>query len=59
MDTLEEDKFLRTIAGKVKEHGEKFELVLREKERDNPKFAFFRDNKVSYHYPSLSLSTDY
>lgn len=46
LDTLEEDKFLRTIAGKVKEHGEKFELVLREKERDNVKFAFFRDNKV-------------
>jgi U2-associated protein SR140 len=41
-----EEDFLRTVAKKVKEHGENFESVIRAREKDNPKFAFFSDRNV-------------
>jgi U2-associated protein SR140 len=34
------------VADRVREHGRGFEDSLREKERSNPKFAFFFDDKV-------------
>lgn len=43
----EEEKFLRTVAAKVGEHGGNFERVIRAKERENPKFDFFHDESVS------------
>ena len=43
-----EEKFLRTVAGKIREHGGDFEEVMRERERENSKFAFFRDEKVRF-----------
>lgn len=41
-----EEKFLRTVAEKVRLHGGDFEEGMRERERENPKFAFFRNEKV-------------
>lgn len=43
----EKEKFVRAVADRVKKHGFKFEEVLRERERDNPKFAFLRNVDVS------------
>ncbi|KAL5523605.1 hypothetical protein ACEPAG_7778 [Sanghuangporus baumii] len=37
------EKFIRTVALKVKDNGEKFENLLRDKERQNPKFKFLFD----------------
>ncbi len=51
-----EEKFLRTVAGKIREHGEDFEEVMRERERNNPKFVFFWDEKVRFRI-SLGLRT--
>jgi hypothetical protein len=43
----EKEKFVKHVAGKVKEVGYDFEDVLRNKERDNEKFAFLRNSEVS------------
>ena len=43
----ETEKFIRTVALKVKDNGESFEDLLRERERSNPKFAFLFDTTVS------------
>lgn len=40
------DSFLVTVARKVRDNGKTFEDILRDKERENPKFAFLRDDKV-------------
>lgn len=45
------EKFIRTVASRVQEHGPRFEAMIREKERENPRFAFLRDDKVG-NYPS-------
>ncbi|KAI5121581.1 hypothetical protein M0805_000760 [Coniferiporia weirii] len=39
----ETEKFIRTVALKVKDNGEVFEDLLRERERQNPKFLFLFD----------------
>lgn len=49
-----DEKFLRTVAGKVREHGANFESVIRERERGNSKFAFFSDEKVSFRLSSAN-----
>ena len=41
------EKFIRTVALKVKDNGDKFEDLLRERERQNPKFRFLFDVTVS------------
>ena len=43
----EVEKFIRTVAGKVKDLGPEFENHLREKEKENPKFGFLKDEMVS------------
>ena len=42
----EQAKFIRAVADKVRDHGRGFEDTLRERERSNPKFSFFFDDKV-------------
>jgi len=42
----EKEKFIRAVAGRVKSHGYKFEDVLRDREKDNEKFAFLRSKEV-------------
>lgn len=41
---------MTTVANRVKEHGSKFEQVLKHRERDNPKFAFLYDSRVSFRW---------
>jgi U2-associated protein SR140 len=43
----EAQSFIRTVANKVREHGQQFEDVLRDRENGKPKFAFLWDEKVS------------
>jgi U2-associated protein SR140 len=43
----EQVKFVKAVAGKVKDHGKGFEDTLKEREKANPKFAFLIDDKVS------------
>lgn len=40
------ESFLVTVARKVRDNGKTFEDILRDKERENHKFAFLRDDKV-------------
>ncbi|KAL8276246.1 hypothetical protein RQP46_011363 [Phenoliferia psychrophenolica] len=55
-----EDRFLRTVAGKVREHGANFESVIREREKGNSKFAFFRDDSLpSFHFFKMLLDASY
>jgi U2-associated protein SR140 len=42
----ETEKFIRAVAAKVKEHGKGLEGMLKEKEKDNPKFSFFFQEEV-------------
>ena len=51
----ETEKFIRTVALKVKENGDSFEDLLRERERANPKFAFLFNSAVS-RSSSISIS---
>ena len=44
---MEKEKFIKAVAERVKHYGYKFEDTLRDKERDNPKFAFLRNSDVS------------
>jgi U2-associated protein SR140 len=41
-----DEKFLATVARKVRDNGGAFETVLRERERENERFAFLRDEGV-------------
>ena len=46
------------MAKRVKEHGKAFETLLRDKEKDNAKFAFLRDDEVglpclTFYHPSM------
>lgn len=36
------ESFVRTVADRVKEYGPSFEQMVREKEKDNPKFDWLR-----------------
>ncbi|KAE8220625.1 hypothetical protein CF319_g5881 [Tilletia indica] len=48
---------VRTVAQRIQQHGPKFEQLVREKEKDNPKFAFLRDEKsVMYQYFNVLLN---
>lgn len=49
------EKFIRTVAGKVKDLGPEFENHLREKEKENPKFQFLKDEMVSWAFFSFEL----
>ncbi|GAA6060745.1 hypothetical protein JCM10212_003789 [Sporobolomyces blumeae] len=55
-----EDKFLVTVARKIRDHGEGFEKVLREREKANPKFGFLFDQGLpSFHYFKMLIDRDY
>lgn len=41
------DTFIRAVAAEIKGHGSKYEQSLRERERNNPKFAFLLKKDVS------------
>lgn len=41
------DTFIRAVAGEIKGHDAKFEETLREREKNNPKFAFILRRDVS------------
>lgn len=46
----EQVKFINAVAARVKSHGVKFENVLVDRERDNPKFSFLREkDSPGYH----------
>ncbi|WWD21045.1 hypothetical protein CI109_105526 [Kwoniella shandongensis] len=56
----EQTKFIKTVAGRVRDHGKGFEDVLRKKEKENPKFAFlFNEDLPDYHLYQLSLNSRY
>ncbi|KIR70198.1 U2-associated protein SR140 [Cryptococcus deuterogattii CA1014] len=73
LDSIPEEhqRFIKTVANRVKEHGKGFEGVLMEKEKENPKFAFLYDDKASpffffralelpdYHLYQSTLSSAY
>ncbi|KAG8863521.1 hypothetical protein FRB96_008261 [Tulasnella sp. 330] len=48
--------FVTTVANRVKEHGLKFEQVLKHRERDNPKFAFLYDSRLPTYHLFLSVA---
>ncbi|GAA5835915.1 hypothetical protein JCM11251_006601 [Rhodosporidiobolus azoricus] len=55
-----EDKFLTTVAKKVRDNGKAFEDVLRDKERENPRFAFLVNEALpSYHYFRMLIDPSY
>ncbi|ORY89718.1 hypothetical protein BCR35DRAFT_157196 [Leucosporidium creatinivorum] len=55
-----DDKFLRSVSARVREHGSGFEEMIRVKERENPKFGFLFDEKLpSYHYFKMLLDSRY
>lgn len=41
-----EEQFLVTVAKKVRDNGKAFEEVLRQREKENPRFAFLKDEQV-------------
>lgn len=41
-----DDKFLRSVSARIREHGDGFLRMIEEKEAANPNFAFLRDEKV-------------
>jgi len=52
-----EERFIRMVARKVKEQGQEFEDVLRQREEGKSKFAFLWDSKVYYHiFPKVISS---
>nr|XP_019009713.1 U2-associated protein SR140 [Kwoniella pini CBS 10737]OCF48494.1 U2-associated protein SR140 [Kwoniella pini CBS 10737] len=56
----EHRKFIKTVAGRVKDHGRGFEELLRKKERENPKFAFlFNEDLPEYHLYQSSIDSRY
>ncbi|GAA5965537.1 hypothetical protein JCM21900_004153 [Sporobolomyces salmonicolor] len=55
-----EEKFLVTVAKKVRDHGKSFEEILREREKENKRFAFLRDESLpSYHYFRMLVDPNY
>ncbi|KAK0556481.1 hypothetical protein OC846_001178 [Tilletia horrida] len=48
-DHYNETLNIRTVVERIRQHGPRFEDLLREKERDNPRFAFFWDEKSILH----------
>ncbi|KAK4054380.1 hypothetical protein OIO90_003613 [Microbotryomycetes sp. JL221] len=55
-----EEHFIKSIVSRIREHGRAFEDMLRDREKTNPKFAFFRDSKLpSYHYFRMLLDSRY
>jgi U2-associated protein SR140 len=42
------DSFIRAVAAAVKDHGSKYEQNLKERERNNPKFAFLLRRNVGF-----------
>ncbi|GAA5909241.1 RRM and SURP domain-containing protein [Sporobolomyces salmoneus] len=55
-----DEKFLVTVANKIKDHGKGFEGVLREREKGNPKFAFLNNEELpSHHYFKMLVDRDY
>lgn len=48
----EKEKFIAAVAQKVRDHGAKFEDVLRDREAKNEKFAFLRNKDVGSHFIS-------
>ncbi|GAA6024665.1 hypothetical protein JCM11491_003458 [Sporobolomyces phaffii] len=55
-----DEKFLRTVANKILDHGRGFEQVLREREKRNDKFRFLREKTLpSYHYFEMLLDRKY
>lgn len=52
----EQEKFIKTVAGKVKDHGRDFEKMLRDKEKQNPKFGFlFNEDACPWLFRRLTL----
>lgn len=51
--TPTQEEFVRKVAEKVKRNGRAFEVLLGERERENPSFAFLWDEKVSFFLPSF------
>jgi U2-associated protein SR140 len=41
------DTYIRTVVAEVKGHGQKYEESLKEMERDNPRYSFLTDRRVS------------
>lgn len=39
-----EEKFVRTVADKIRQYGQRFEDLIREKEKDNEKFKFLKES---------------
>ncbi|GAA5980839.1 hypothetical protein JCM11641_004738 [Rhodosporidiobolus odoratus] len=55
-----DDRFLTTVAKKVRDNGKAFEDVLRDKEENNPRFAFLKDEALpSYHYFRMLIDPAY
>ncbi|KZS98449.1 hypothetical protein SISNIDRAFT_448686 [Sistotremastrum niveocremeum HHB9708] len=54
------EQFVRTVATQVKEHGDDFEKNLLEREVNNPKYTFLRQDRSRMHrlYKSLITSDD-
>ena len=42
----DQEKFIQAVADKMREHGSGFEDVLREREKENPKFQFLFNKEV-------------
>ncbi|WRT68937.1 uncharacterized protein IL334_005919 [Kwoniella shivajii] len=62
LESVSEDqrKFIKTVAGRVKDHGKGFEDLLRKKERDNSKFSFlYNEESPEYHTYQLSIDSRY
>lgn len=55
----EAESFICTVANKVREQGQQFEDVLRERESGKPKFAFLWDERVSTHVPNCNRKADF
>lgn len=55
-----DEQFLVTVAKKVRDNGKAFEEVLRQREKENPRFAFLTDEqRPSYHYFRMLVDPDY
>ncbi|RSH95364.1 hypothetical protein EHS25_000451 [Saitozyma podzolica] len=56
----EQEKFVAAVANRVRDHGSQFEDVLRQREKDNPKFAFlFNEELPEYHLYKYSVNSRY
>lgn len=53
------DTYIRTVVAEVKGHGQKYEESLREMEKDNPRYSFLTDRRVSSsHTPYWHILAD-